>query len=72
MKRYSVKPRYRIFVKSYEFLSISKNVGRNIGKNISKSLNSKYSQLEQLKSGFNRTINWDKYRRKFSTEGVNQ
>ena len=28
--------------------------------------------LEQLKSGFKRTINWNKYQIKVSTEGVNQ
>ena len=38
MTRYSVKPRDRIFVKSYEFM------GKNIGKNISKNLSGKYSQ----------------------------
>ena len=44
MTRYSVQPRDRIFVKDYEFLSFTRNMGRNVGKNISKSLNSKYSQ----------------------------
>ena len=44
MQRYSVQPRDKIFVKSYGFLSIAKNMGENIGKNISKGLNSKYSQ----------------------------
>ena len=44
MQRYSVQPRDKIFVKSYGFLSIAKNMGEKIGKNISKSLNSKYSQ----------------------------
>ena len=42
--RYSVQPRYRIFVKSYGFLSFAKNMGKNIGKNISKNLSGKYSQ----------------------------
>ena len=28
--------------------------------------------LEQLKSGFKRAINWNKYQAKVSTEGVNQ
>ena len=42
--RYSVKPRDRIFVKGYGFLSFAKNMGKNIGKNISKNLSSKYSQ----------------------------
>ena len=35
---------HEIFVKDYEFLSLTKNVGKNIGKNVSKSSNSKYSQ----------------------------
>ena len=33
-----------MFVKSYEFLSFSKNMGKNIGKNISKHFSGKYSQ----------------------------
>ena len=41
MTCYSVKPRDRIFVKGFGFLSFA----RNIGKNISKNLNSKYSQI---------------------------
>ena len=44
MKRYSVQPRDRIFVKGYGFLSFAKNIGKNIGKNISKNLSGKYSQ----------------------------
>ena len=36
MTRYSVKPRDRIFVKGYGFLSFAKNVGKDIGENISK------------------------------------
>ena len=44
MKRCSVQPRDRIFVKGYGFLSFAKNMGKNIGKNISKSLSGKYSQ----------------------------
>ena len=43
MTRYSVKPRYWIFVKGYGFLSSAKNMGKNIGKNISKSLSKKIS-----------------------------
>ena len=45
MTCYSVKPRDRIFVKGFGFLSFARNMGRNIGKNISKNLNSKYSQI---------------------------
>ena len=44
MKRYSVQPRDRIFVKGYGFLSFAKNIGKNIGKNISENLNVKHSQ----------------------------
>ena len=44
MKRYSVQPRDRIFVKGHGILYFAENMGKNIGKNISKSLNSKYSQ----------------------------
>ena len=40
MTRYSVQPRYRIFVKGYGFFSFAKNMGKNTGKN----LNYKYSQ----------------------------
>ena len=34
--RYSVQPRYRIFVKSCGFMLFANNTGKNIGKNISK------------------------------------
>ena len=44
MTRYSIQPRDRIFVKSYGFLSFSKNMGESISRNISKSLNSKCSR----------------------------
>ena len=44
MMRYSVRPRDRIFVKGYAFLSFAKNVSRGTGKNISKNLSGKYSQ----------------------------
>ena len=32
MRRYSVQPRDRIFVKGYEFLSFAKNVGKSLVK----------------------------------------
>ena len=38
--RYSVKPRHKIFVKSYGFLFFSENIDQNI----SKIINSKYSE----------------------------
>ena len=44
MTRYSFRPRDRIFVKGYGFLSFAKNMGRSIGKNISKNLSRIYSQ----------------------------
>ena len=43
MTHYLVQQRDQIFVKDYEFLSFTKNMGRNIGKNKSKHLHSKYS-----------------------------
>ena len=39
--RYSVQPRYRIFVKGYGFLSFTKNMDKNISKNVSKNLSGK-------------------------------
>ena len=36
MRRYSVQPRDRIFVKGYGFLSFDINVGKAVGKNIGK------------------------------------
>ena len=42
--RYSVQPKDQIFVKSYGFLSLAKNMIKNISKNISKNLSSKYNQ----------------------------
>ena len=36
MKRYSVQPRDRIFVKGYGFCSFTKKMGKNNGENISK------------------------------------
>ena len=44
MMRYAVKPRDRIFVKGYGFLSFAKNMGKNVSENISKNLSVKYSQ----------------------------
>ena len=43
MTHYLVQQRDQIFLKDYEFLSFTKNMGRNIGKNKSKYLRSKYS-----------------------------
>ena len=44
VRRYSVQPRYPIFVKAYGFLSFTRNMGKNVGKNISENLSIKYSQ----------------------------
>ena len=44
MSRYSVQPRYQIFVNGYGFLSSAANIGRNMNKNITKNLSGKYSQ----------------------------
>ena len=44
MMHYSVQLRERIFVKGYEFLIFSKNMGKSIGKNISKNLSGKYNE----------------------------
>ena len=41
---YSIKPRDRIYVRGYGFLSFAKNMGKNIGQNLSKYLSGKYSQ----------------------------
>ena len=41
--RYSIEPRDRIYVKGYEFLSFSKNMGRHANK-VAKSLSNKYGQ----------------------------
>ena len=38
--RHSIEPRYRKYVKGYEFLSFSRDIVKNVGKNIK----SKYSQ----------------------------
>ena len=44
MKRYSVQPRDRIFVKGYGFWSFTKKMGKNNGENISKNWRGDYSQ----------------------------
>ena len=41
--RHSIKPRDRIYVKGYGFLSFAKNIGKNVTK-VSKSMSNKYSQ----------------------------
>ena len=44
MMHYWIEPRDQTLVKSYGYLSFSKDMGKNSGKNISKNLSSKYSQ----------------------------
>ena len=44
MTRYSVQPRYIIFVTGYGFLSFARNIRKNTGNNMIKSLSWKYSQ----------------------------
>ena len=44
MTWYFTQPRDRILVKSYQSLSLPKNMSKYIGKNISKDLSSKYRQ----------------------------
>ena len=55
MTRYSVQPRHRIFVKSYEFLSFARNTRKMTGANIMKNLSKKYSQeiLDHAKQSAN-------------------
>ena len=49
--RYLVQPRYRIFLRSYKFLSFAKNMGKIIGNNRSKNLSSKFSQKTSQSNG---------------------
>ena len=44
MTHYSVQPRDWIFVKSYGFSSLAKNMGKSIDNNITKNWSGKYSQ----------------------------
>ena len=45
--RYSIKPRDRIYVKGYEFLSFAKNMDTHATK-VAKNLNNNYSQVNIL------------------------
>ena len=44
MTRYSIKPRDRIFLPGFGFLSFARIIGKNVGIIISKSVSGKYSQ----------------------------
>ena len=41
--RYSIQPRYRIFVKGYGFVSFAKSIGKSVRKNINKNVSGKCS-----------------------------
>ena len=61
MVQYLIRPRERLFVKGYGFLSFAKNMGKNICENISKNLSGKYSQkrlahTKQLATNAPRTV----------------
>ena len=74
MMRYSVQTRDQIFVKGYGFLSFAKNISKNIGNYpiVTLSTQDNAKPLDQLKTGFKRTINWNKYQSKESPERINQ
>ena len=44
MKRCSIQPKDRIFIKGYGFLSFAENMSKNIGKSISNNLGGQYSK----------------------------
>ena len=56
--RYSIEPRYRIFVKGYRFLSFAKNIGKNLSDKYSKKLldTAKKSTADALKTASKRAI----------------
>ena len=56
---YSVQHIDWIFVKEYELLPFTKNMGKDIGKNISKNVSGKYSQksLDHAKTSATDTLN---------------
>ena len=45
--RYSIESRDKTYVKGYGFLSFAKNIGKNVS--------------NKYKSGFKKTISWNKY-----------
>ena len=56
--RYSIEPRYRIFVKGYRFLPFAKNIGKNLSDTYSKKLldTAKKSTADALKTASKRAI----------------
>ena len=54
--RYSIKPRDRIYVKGYGFLSFSKNMGRNLSNNTIKIDSAKESTTNAIKTASKKAI----------------
>ena len=54
--RYSIKPRDRIYVKGYGFLSFSKNMGRNLSSNTVKIDSAKESTTNAIKTASKKAI----------------
>ena len=56
--RYSIKPRYRIYVKGYGFLSFPKNMGKNLSNNYGQKLldSAKKSTADAIKTASKRAI----------------
>ena len=54
--RYSIKPRDRIYVKGYGFLSFSKNMGRNLSNNTVKIDSAKESTTNAIKTASKKAI----------------
>ena len=54
--RYSIKPRDRIYVKGYGFLSFSKNMGRNLSNNTVKIDRAKESTTNAIKTASKKAI----------------
>ena len=55
---YSVEPRYRIYVKGYEFLSFPKNMGKNLSNKYGQKLldSAKKSTSEAIKTASKKAI----------------
>ena len=56
--RYSIEPRYRIYVKGYRFLSFSKNIGKNLSNKYGQKLfeSPKNSTTDAIKTASKRAI----------------
>ena len=55
---YSIEPRYRIYVKGYEFLSFPKNMGKNLSNKYGQKLldSAKKSTSEAIKTASKKAI----------------